>query len=352
MRKSEPKKKLRVGVIGATGYSGLELMRLLGEHPHVRVTYATSRSFAGKRLSEVFPGFVGFEAPLETYASSQAAQKADFFFLALPHGLSGPIALELTRAGKKVVDLGSDFRLKDPQAYPAWYGKEAFLAGGVPAVYGLPELHRALIRKASLVANPGCYACAVILAFLPLVKEKAVDLRSLIADAKSGVSGAGRSLSLSSHFVEVHENFQAYKVGRHQHTPEIEQELASVAQAKAIVRLTTHLVPMKRGILAACYGKLLKKRTTADVLQSYIRFYRNDPFVKIYPEGRFPATRDVYGTNICALGVHVDSRTQTVLVLSAIDNLTRGAAGGAVQNMNLMSGFSEEAGLPKTPWVP
>jgi N-acetyl-gamma-glutamyl-phosphate reductase len=263
------------------------------------------------------------------------------------------VGAKLHRAGKKVVDIGSDFRLDDLSQYETWYRRKASRAADLKPVYGLPELNGDKVRGAQLVANPGCYPTATLLALAPLVEKNLIERTGIVVDAKTGVSGSGRSLSLGAHYSEVTENIAAYKVGVHQHTPEIEQELTKLTGGeKVVLNLTTHLAPMNRGILATCYGRLKGKSTTKDLLEAYRAYYLEEPFVQVMPEGVYPSTRAVYGSNTCMLGLKVDERIQTVIVLSAIDNLTKGAAGQAIQNMNLMCGYEETLGLPRVGLIP
>jgi len=344
---------LRVGIVGATGYGGLELVRLLLEHPQAKVTYVSSRSYAGKDMNEVFPALKGhFSLKCEEFKLERANELCDFMFVALPHGLSEEMVPKLAKLGKKVVDIGSDFRLDDVTHYETWYKRKSVRPNDFKAQYGLAELNGDKVRDAQVVANPGCFPTATILGLAPLFAKNLIERQGVIVDAKTGVSGAGRSLSLSNHFCEVTESIKAYKVGAHQHTPEIEQELSKLAGEPVVLNLTTHLAPMSRGILATCYGRLKEKKSTKELLETYRAFYLEEPFVQVMPEGVYPGTKDVYGSNTCMIGLKVDERTQTVIVLSVIDNLTKGAAGQAIQNMNLMCGFEEPMGLTRVGLVP
>lgn len=340
---------LKVAIIGASGYSGAELVRILKKHPRVSLEALMADSSAGSRFSDLYPGAKGLEdRVLEKIHLDSLSSRAGFVFLALPHTFAMKIAPALLKKGLKVVDLSGDFRLKDPLDYPVWY-KEKHKAPALlkEAVYGLPELNREKIRKARLVANPGCYATGVILAFLPMLKAGAADLSSLIADCKSGVSGAGRKLALNTHFCEVSGNFSAYKVaGAHQHVPEIEQVLGQAAGRKIRLCLTPHLLPLNRGILTTAYAGLKKKFASTGHLKAlYARAYAREPFVKVLDGEALPDLRSAKGTNFCNLAVRVDSRTGRAVVISCLDNLVKGAAGQAVQNMNLMCGFKETEGL-------
>jgi N-acetyl-gamma-glutamyl-phosphate reductase len=339
---------IKVGIVGATGYTGIELVRLLLGHPQVELVAATSRSYQGQKLSSIFPHFVGVtDLVCAELNPAELADKCDVVLIALPHGHSVALAEILVAAGKKVVDLGADFRLQDREIYSQWYREEPAAAELLSqAVYGLPELHREKIKKACLIASPGCYPTSSILALAPLVKEKLIDLSSIIIDAKSGVSGAGRSLALGSHYAEVNESFKAYKVANHRHTPEIEQELIGLAGQEIRLSFTPHLVPMTRGILATVYANPEggAELSQARLTELYTSFYREEKFVQVL-EGQLPQTNWVAGTNNCQLAVTFDRRAGRIIILSAIDNLIKGAAGQAIQNMNIMCGLAEDEGL-------
>lgn len=340
---------MRVGIIGARGYTGAELVRLLCKHPAVTVTHLTSESQVGVPISNLYPGLRGhIDLACESFDPETACAKADVFFYALPAGEAMKSAATLLAAGKKVVDLGADFRLQDPERYRAWYRAEPAPADLLArAVYGLPELNRAQVREASLIANPGCYPTAAILGFAPLLASHRVDPATIIIDAKSGVSGAGgRSVMKPEYsFPHVNDNLRAYGLVSHQHTPEIEQEFERLCGTSAPVQFTPHLIPMTRGILMTGYATLRGDADTAGLLGEYAAFYRDAPFVQVLPEGSLPETKYVLGSNQCHVGLKVDPRTRRVVVVSAIDNLMKGAAGQAVQNMNLMCGFPETQGL-------
>ena len=339
--------KPTVGICGASGYTGIELLRILALHPHVAVTTITSEKSAGKKAHEVFP-FLSSYASLafEPMNREKLLDKADLFFLALPHGASQEAVHYFYSKGKKVVDLSADYRLSDPKTYAAWYGlihdQQATLK---KAVYGLPEVYRKKIQKASLTANPGCYPTSAILGLMPAVRGKMVDLSTVTIDSKSGTSGAGRKADIGTSFCEVNEGFKAYGLVTHRHTPEIEQEISNLAGKKVVVNFTPHLLPVDRGILTTIYAKLKKKADTHTMLSVYGKAYAKEPFVRVLPEGVLPNIKNVRGTNTCEIGVKVNDRTNTLIIVSAIDNLVKGAAGQAVQNMNLMMGFGETAGL-------
>jgi N-acetyl-gamma-glutamyl-phosphate reductase len=344
---------IKVGVVGATGYTGIELLRILFHHPEVEVTVATSEKYSGKRLDQIFPFLQGkTDLVLEELSDAQVAKKCLAAFCCLPHKSAMAHVPNWIKKGTKVIDLSADFRFRSPLVYEEWYEKHAAPDLLKETVYGLPELHRAEIKKAFLVGNPGCYPTGAILGLAPLIQAKMIGLDRIVIDAKSGVTGAGRGVVLESLFSEVNESVHAYKVGRHRHTPEIEQEISALAGEKIVVAFTPHLVPMDRGILSTIYAHSLRKTDTRTVLKAFSDFYRKEPFVKILPEGVLPKTKEVRGTNDCAIGAVFDPRTDQIIVVAAIDNLMKGAASQAVQNMNLMYGFDEKAGLENLPLFP
>lgn len=338
---------IKASVLGATGYAGAELVRLLTAHPAVELVGVTTQSYVGQPFWEVYPHLLGYVGLTCREQDVEALVKeSDVIFAALPHGHAMNVAREILGAGKALVDLGADFRLADPGTFKEWYKSEHTAPDLLPqAVYGLPEIHRQEIKKSRLVANPGCYPTGAILALAPLLKERLVDTGSIVIDAKSGVSGAGRALSLNTHYCEVNESIKAYGVASHRHTPEIEQELSRLVGEPVVVSFTPHLVPMTRGILCTIYARLTCPAETEELLELYRRFYAQEKFVRVLPSGMLPATKMVAGSNHCDIGLVVDRRTQRVIVISAIDNLLKGAAGQAVQNMNIMFGLPEETGL-------
>jgi len=337
---------VRIGVYGASGYTGQELLRLLLRHPAVEVVAVTSRRYAGQPLADVYPPFTGLTDLMFMDASpEEVAAKCEHVFLALPHAVSMSVAPLFLQAGKKVVDLSADFRLRSADTYAAWYGRHTASELLQEAVYGIPELYREQIRAARLVANPGCYPTSIILGLAPLLKEGWIDPSSIIADSKSGVSGAGRDPQVASLFCEVTEAFKAYKVAQHRHTPEIEQELGVLAGRELRISFTPHLLPISRGILSTIYASLSEKAALKDVHELYKVFYKNESFVRIYKKGAYPNISSVRGANYCDIGIAVDDRTGRVIVISAIDNLVKGAAGQAIQNMNLMWEMKENLGL-------
>jgi N-acetyl-gamma-glutamyl-phosphate reductase len=307
----------------------------------------TSEKSAGKPITDVFPQLLGLTNLLcEPLDPEAIAKKADVAFLALPHVTAQEAGYRFHKLGVKVVDLSADYRLSDPALYEKWYEHcHQYPDLLKTAAYGLPELHREKIRSASLVANPGCYPTGAILGLAPAVKNKVVDPGSIVIDSKSGVSGAGRSPSLAHHYPEVNEGFMAYKIGTHRHTPEIEQELSRLAGAAVTLSFTPHLAPMNRGILSTMYAKLVRSTDTGALHALYREFYRDEPFVRVLPPGQFPNVRNVRGSNFCDIGVYADGRTGRAVIVTAIDNLVKGASGQAIENMNIMTGLDEAAGL-------
>ncbi|MBZ4658361.1 MAG: N-acetyl-gamma-glutamyl-phosphate reductase [Desulfacinum sp.] len=344
---------VRVAIAGASGYTGFELLRILCRHPRATVTTITSRANAGEALADVYPSLRGHcDLIFQDTTPEILTADADLVFTALPHQAAMEIIPELLNRGVKVVDLSADFRFRDPAVYQAWYQEHTAPDLLAESVYGLPELYREAIARARLVGNPGCYPTSILLAAAPLLVHHLVDPQSLIADSKSGVSGAGRGLSLSTHFCEVNDGFRAYKVAEHRHTPEIEQELSVLAGRQVRISFTPHLVPMSRGILSTLYAQLRAGVTAEQVRDAYHDLYDGERFIRLCPPGQFPSTLQVRGTNYCDLAWKVDPRTGRVVVVSVIDNLTRGASGQAVCNMNIMNGFDEDCGLEDAPWLP
>jgi N-acetyl-gamma-glutamyl-phosphate reductase len=343
----------KVAIIGASGYTGIELMRLAALHPLVELVAVSSEQFAGKTVAEIFP-FLGGRLDLAFQALSQHTdlQKADCVFIALPHQKAMDVVPGLLKKGVRVVDLSADFRFRTAAVYEQWYKPHTAPDLLADAVYGLSEVYRETIRNAALVANPGCYPTATLLPLIPLLKSGLVNADGIVVDAKSGVSGAGRGAVLTSLFAEVNEGVKAYKVGRHQHAPEIEQELSFAAQKQVVITFTPHLIPMNRGILGTLYATLKGKATLDDVLQCYRTFYAGSGFVRICPPGIVPSTHQVRGSNYCDIGCIVDVRTDRMIIVSALDNLLKGGAGQAVQNMNIMAGFEEGAGINQLPLFP
>ena len=341
---------IRVGIVGGTGYTGVELLRLLAGHPQVTLQVITSRADAGMPVSHMFPSLRGFVDMPFTHPDQAQLEKCELVFFATPNGIAMQQVRALLDAGVKVVDLAADFRLQDVATWEKWYGMPHVCPDLVAeAVYGLPEVNRAQIKTARLVANPGCYPTAVQLGFIPLLEAGVIETGGLIADAKSGVSGAGRKAEIGALFSEASDNFKAYGVSGHRHLPEISQGLARVVGKEVNLTFVPHLTPMNRGIHATLYGKLTRE---VDLQALFEQRYANEPFVDVMPVGSHPETRTVRGANHCRIAVHRPQGGDTVVVLSVIDNLVKGAAGQALQNMNIMFGLPEETALNNVPLLP
>jgi N-acetyl-gamma-glutamyl-phosphate reductase len=341
---------IRAGVIGATGYAGAELVRILSGHPDAELTVLTSRQYAGARFDDIYPSMKGWVAlTCETYDADHVARRADVVFMALPHKLPMAFVPQMLDRGVKVVDLSADFRFRDAALYEAHYQAHTAPRLLEKAVYGLSEVYGEQISGASLVGNPGCYPTSVLLPLVPLLKAGLIEPQPLIADAKSGVSGAGRGASLTTHYCQVNESFKAYKVGAHRHTPEMEAILSETAGRAIHLNFVPHLVPMTRGMQTTLYAGL-RDGVSADSVGACLEdFYRGRPFVRLL--GAKPAdTLNVKGTNCCDIGYFYDETRGQLILMSAIDNLVKGAAGQAVQNMNIMFGLDETAGLMATPY--
>ena len=336
---------IQAGIIGATGYAGVELVRLLLRHPQVELAAVSSGSFEGQPLAEVYPNLNEI-TPLVCEAADEVIRKSDVVFAALPHGLSQDTAAAGAAQGKKFIDLGADFRLDDPQAYTTWYGCEAkYPELHAQAVYGLCELFRDDIRKTSIIGNPGCYPTSVALGLAPALRQGLVSPTGIVVDSKSGTTGAGRKPTQTTHFPDCNEAFSAYKVAAHRHTPEMEQTLSKAAGAPVKLTFVPHLLPVNRGILATCYARLKDGVTMEDLLRVYHERYDGEYFVRLLPQGRVADIKNVWYSNFCDVSLHMDPRTNTFVAISAIDNMVKGAAGQAVQNMNLAFGLDETEGL-------
>jgi N-acetyl-gamma-glutamyl-phosphate reductase len=346
--------KIKVAIIGASGYAGLELVRLLARHPGCELAALASLEYPGRPFSQVFPALAGIvDLPFSQDPTPEnITAVAEVVFTAVPHQTAMGMIPRYLELGCKVVDLSADFRFRDVSLYEKWYQAHTAAELLSETVYGLPELHREEVRRARLVGNPGCYPTGVILGLAPLAKAGLLAPDSVIADCKSGASGAGRQALLGLSFCEVNDGFRAYKVLEHRHTPEMEQELSLLAGKPVKVTFTPHLVPMSRGILGTLYASLTEPRSETDLRELYGKFYQGHPFVRLHPAGRLPDTRDVRGANFCDLALRVDEGSRRVIVISAIDNLTKGAAGQAVHNFNLMAGFPETMGLEVVPFIP
>jgi N-acetyl-gamma-glutamyl-phosphate reductase len=343
---------MKIGIVGASGYAGGELIRLLARHPKVEIAAIGSRSYLGKPLSEAFPSLAATDLPL-TFVAPEEMDGCDLVFLAVPHGVASGMAGALVEAGQKVIDIGADFRIKDLNIYKHWYKvdhkAEELLT---EAVYGLPELYRDKIKDARVVGNPGCYPTSVILALAPLLKTGFAAENTIVIDSLSGVSGAGRAEKPLYHFPHCAENLVAYGVGTHRHVPEIEQELSLLAGTEVKVTFTPHLVPVIRGILTTITVGLKKDCETEELIEVYRNFYKGEYFVRILGPERIPETKDVLGSNFCEITARVDKRLGRAVIVSAIDNLGKGAASQAVQNMNIMAGWDEKLGIEQLPIYP
>ncbi len=339
--------KIKVGIIGGTGYTGVELLRLLVTHPNVELLFITSRSQDGRAVSDLFPSLRGFTDLAFSAPDVKNYQACDVVFSATPNGIAMQHARELLEHDTKLIDLAADFRIKDIATWEKWYGMQHACPELVEqAVYGLPEMNREQIKLAKIVANPGCYPTATTLGFMPLVSNRLVDGSNLIADTKSGVTGAGRGASVANLYSEVADSFKAYSVAGHRHHPEISQNLASIHNADVSLTFVPHLTPMLRGIHATLYADLLNSEQSLEDLHSiFVKTYQDEPFVDVMPLGSHPDTRSVKSSNMCRIALHKAGGSGKVVVLSVIDNLTKGAAGQAVQNMNLMYGHNESVGL-------
>jgi N-acetyl-gamma-glutamyl-phosphate reductase len=341
---------IKVGIVGGTGYTGVELLRLLVQHPRAKLAVITSRSEAGMPVADMFPNLRGRVGLAFTEPSRDALSACDVVFFATPNGVAMNEARALYDAGVRMIDIAADFRLKDVELWERWYKMKHACPDLVrEAVYGLPEVNRAAIREARIVANPGCYPTSVQLGFLPLVERGLVDLDHLIADAKSGVSGAGRKAEVHTLLAEASDNFKAYGVTGHRHTPEIAQGLAAMAGRPVKLVFTPHLTPMIRGIHATLYAQVTGRH---DLQALFEKRYAEEPFVDVLPKGSHPDTRSVRGANVCRIAVHHAPDTDVVIVLSVIDNLVKGASGQAVQNMNIMFGLPETMGLEQVALLP
>ncbi len=342
---------ISVGIVGGTGYTGVELLRLLVSHPEVDLKMVTSRSEAGKSVADMYPNLRSFTDVCFSEPDVKMLGACDLVFFATPNGTAMKLVPELLEQGARVIDLAADFRLKDSAEWQQWYGMPHVCKDVLAkAVYGLPEINRDAVRNAKVVANPGCYPTAVSLGFLPLIENNLIDNQHLIADAKSGVSGAGRGANVAALLCEASESFKPYAVDGHRHLPEIRQTLGGIAGHSVGLTFVPHLVPMIRGIEATLYAVL--KKSDVDLHALYTEHYKNEPFVDILPKGVMPETRSVRGANVCRISVFQPQAADTVVVSSVIDNLVKGAAGQAIQNMNIMFNLEETAGLDRPALMP
>ncbi len=336
---------VKIGIIGATGYVGAELLRLLLSHPKVEVAALSSVSFEGQEISTVYKNFLN-KTNLICGCIDDVIEKCDVIFTALPHGLSEDIAKKTIDLKKICIDMGADFRLSSEADYEEWYGKK-FTQPQMhsKSVYGLPELNKEKIKNCSLIANPGCYPTTIELGLMPLLRNSLIKLNGIICDSKSGTTGAGRGLSLGTHFPEENETFAPYKIGAHRHTPEIEEILSTIADDKVSITFTPHLLPINRGILSTIYCSPKNKINLEEIHKLYIDCYKDKPFVNILPLGETASIKNVRLTNDCDISLHLNHREDQIIIVSTIDNMIKGAAGQAIQNMNIILGFNETDGL-------
>jgi len=346
---------MKVGILGATGYTGLELIRLLSKHPYAEIVYITSRTFDDKTISEIYPSLNNFcDLSLEKLNLEKAVSLCDLIFTTLPSSYAFKLAEMIEGSQKKLIDLGSDFRFDSFETYEKWYFPKEKVTSyeNFNRVYGLPEIYRERIKNVQIVANPGCYPTSVLLGLKPLLTNNLIKDNIIIVDSKSGVSGSGHEPKLGNLFSECNENLRPYNVVKHRHVPEMEQELSKLKKTEVNVIFTPHLVPMTRGILSTIYTKLDSNIEIDEIYSLYKNHYLNDGFVRILKPGLYPSTKDVYGSNFCEIGFELDKKTNTLIIMSAIYNLVKGASGQAVQNMNILFGFLENTGLDIIPIYP
>lgn len=344
---------MKVSIIGATGYTGAELLRILAGHPEAELACITSESSTGELIADMYPHLYKlYSEKLKSMTELEdIAAKSDVLFIGLPHGHAMRICSSLKDSKTKIIDLGADYRFHDTDVYEKWYNVE-HTDKDTKAVYGLCELYRDKIKGANVVANPGCYVTASILALVPLIKNGLIDTKSIIVDAKSGVTGAGRALAIGSHFSEVFGSFRPYGVAGHRHTPEIEMVYSDFAGEDVVISFTPHLLPIDRGILATCYAGIKNGVKKEDIKAAYEKMYKDEYFIRLLPHDRLPATKQVRGSNFVDIAWKIDERTNRIVALSTLDNLVKGASGQAVQNMNLMFGLPEKTGLELAPLYP
>lgn len=346
-------KKIPISIIGATGYTGIELARILSNHPQVEIKSLVARQAAGQIYSDLFPAFKGkLDFKIDRLNPKKISEQSKAVFLCLPHHESMNTAAQFRKRGLKVIDLSADFRLKDLGVYESVYGKHSQKKLAKEAVYGLPEFHRKEIKKTSLVSCPGCYPTSILLALGPLLQSKMISNTDIICDSKSGVSGAGRSLKMTSLYGEVNENFKAYSIGTHRHSSEIKEKSTELYGEDVSLIFSPHLLPLDRGIHSTIYAKASRKWKTKKLIQTMKEFYKKEPFVEILDEGQFPQIKNVRGTNNCQISILYDDKSERVVLCSAIDNLVKGASGQAVQCFNLMYGFNEKIGLEFVGLIP
>lgn len=340
---------IKAGIIGATGYAGVELVRLLVNHPEVEISAVSSVSYEGKSLSEIYPNLKGIVDDVLTN-DENVIDKSDVIFASLPHGLSEKYAKLCDEKNKKFIDLGADFRLYNEEDYNEWYGlnyNEKALHE--KSIYALPEIYREKIGNYNIIGNPGCYPTSIALGLYPLLKNKLADVKHIIIDSKSGVSGSGRKMTQNTHYPDLNETFTAYKVAQHRHTPEIEQTISDIAEEKALITFVPHLLPINRGILSTIYVDLKKDVTLEEVYQMYVKQYENENFVRVKELGEVANIKNIRFSNFCDISLHIDKRTNRIIIVSTIDNMVKGAAGQAIQNMNILFGLDETTGLKLVP---
>ncbi|MBR3120842.1 MAG: N-acetyl-gamma-glutamyl-phosphate reductase [Oceanobacillus sp.] len=344
----------KVAIIGGTGYGAIELIRLLQLHEKMHVKKVISHSQHGDSLASIYPHLTDFiEEPMDELQIDKLEEEVDIVFFATPAGVAKDILPQLSNSKLQCIDLSGDLRLSSPTEYETWYGKEAAPQELLDqAVYGLSELYAEEIKQASVISNPGCFPTSALLGLAPALEHQIISPQGISIDGKTGISGAGRTPTAKTHFSETNENVTPYKIGQHQHIPEIEQYLSDKAKTPIDVAFATHLIPMTRGLICTMYGQLVKETTTEELLEIYQSYYENNPFVRIREAGVFPATKDVYASNFCDIGIHVDERSNQIIIAAAIDNLVKGAAGQAIQNANLMNGWEETMGLHTIPVYP
>lgn len=344
----------KAGIIGGTGYGAIELIRLLDTHPKMEVAKVYSHSQSGEVLSSIYPHLINkADIQMETLDLDCLEEEIDIVFLATPAGVAKEIVPELQGGHLQVIDLSGDLRLSSREDYERWYGKPAAPQHTLDeAVYGLTEIYKDEIKQAKIISNPGCFPTSALLGLIPALQLGLIDSKGIVIDGKTGVSGAGRTPTAATHFSETNDNVSPYKIGKHQHIPEIEQYLSQATDEQVTMILTTHLIPMTRGLICTMYANLIEEVTTQQVLENYQSYFEDDPFIRILPEGQFPATKAVQGSNFCDIGILVNERTDQLIVAAAIDNLVKGAAGQAIQNANIMNGWEEELGLQMIPMYP
>lgn len=344
----------KVAIIGGTGYGAIELIRLLHTHPHLEVTKVISHSQSGESLSSIYPHLLNLPIiQLEDLDIGSLKDEADIIFLATPAGVAKDIIPELQNTSLQVIDLSGDFRLPVQTEYEEWYGKTAAPQKSLDqAVYGLSEIYKADIEKAKIISNPGCFPTSALLGLLPAIESGIIEPKGIVIDGKTGVSGAGRTPTAATHFSETNDNITPYKIGKHQHIPEIEHYLSQAINEKVTAAFTTHLIPVTRGLICTMYATMKQELNTKKLIDLYQAYYKQKNFIRILPEGKYPVTKAVQGSNFCDIGLYADQRNGQLIIVSAIDNLVKGAAGQAIQNANIMNGWNEDLGLNIVPIYP